>query len=205
MHFKASFFAAIFAVAFPPSGEAQELTADEIRALVDQRMGDLNPYQELLNDPDPARSMAAMQIMMESGDDTLVRMATEYGILSPNPTVKRAALESYLATQPILSIRFDGSAAEGQFAATVQSTWNGTVTPESVGYWRIGVGAFDEANKCFPESRGACFITVNSDGVFLTPYLMNGRATIGDDGTLAGSANLHRVSSAVPFTIQLID
>lgn len=43
--------------------------------MVDQQMSNLNPYQELLNNPDPARSLAAMKVMLESGDEALVRMA----------------------------------------------------------------------------------------------------------------------------------
>ena len=203
---RVSLFAALFAVSAPLAATAQELTPDDIRAMIDQRMSDLNPYQELLNDPDPARSMEAMRIMMESGDPGLVQMATEYGILSPNPTVKRAAFESFLATKPILSIRFDGTSAEGNFASTVQNHWNGTVTPEQIGYWRIGIGDFDPETQCFTETTyDNCFVTVNSDGVFLTPHRMNGRATVADDGTLTGSANLYNVTTPVAFTIQLID
>ena len=79
---------------------AQTLTPEEISALVDKRMKELNPYQNLLNDPDPDRSLAAMQIMMESGDPDLTRMALEFGLLSPNPSVKRIAFEAWLSTGP---------------------------------------------------------------------------------------------------------
>ncbi len=176
--------------------------------MINERINNLNPYQELLNSPDPARSLAAMQIMMESGDADLVRMATEYGLLSPNPTVKRIALEGFLATKPVLSIRFDGSkTSDKDFSNVVVRNWTGTVDADMVGYWRISVGEYLADSSCYANTYNTsdCFITVNSDGVFLTPRYMNGRATISPEGSLIGTANLSNVTDTVPFTIQLID
>ncbi|QPM90833.1 hypothetical protein PSAL_020750 [Pseudooceanicola algae] len=188
---------------------SQTLSPEEIAAMVDQKMRDMNPYQELLNNPDPARSLAAMEIMLGTGDESLVRMALEYGILSPNPTVKRVAFETYLQTGPIFSIRFDGSKVEdGDFPRIVRDLWNGTLDADMVGYWRIPVGQYYEVKRCYGvagDSEENCFVTVNSDGIFLTPYYMNGRAIVADDGSLSGTANLQNVHEPLPFTISLID
>jgi hypothetical protein len=190
------------------SAQAQSLSPEDIQKMVDQRMQNLNPYQELLNNPDPMRSLAAMQIMMESGDAELVRMATEFGLLSPNPTVKRTAFESFLATGPILSFRFDGSEVkDSDYARTIRGNWNGTLAPDKTGYWRIKVTQYLPEEQCFGNSSrpDRCFVTVNSDGVFLTPDRMNARATVGEDGRLNGTASLNDVDEPVPFTAQLID
>ena len=128
----------------------QSLTPDQIRGLIDERVNSLNPYAELLNDPDPARSLAALRIMMESGDDTLVQMALEFGLLSADPVVRRTAFESFLSTGPILSIRFDGSAHQdtGQFASWVTvSAWSGTVGPDHIAFWRVPIGDYSEQSR----------------------------------------------------------
>lgn len=197
--------AAIMAFAAPV--QAQSLSPDEIRRMVDERIDKLNPYQALLNDPDPARSLAAMQIMLESGDKELVRMALEFGILSPNPTVKRTAFEGWLTNAPILSIRFDGSGVKDkQFPNIVRSNWNGTING-TVGYWRIAVGNYLPEHKCYANTvrPDRCFITVNSDGIFLTADYLNARGTIAEDGQLTGSGSMYQVDEPVPFSIQLID
>lgn len=131
----------------------------------------------------------------------------QYGILSPNQTVKRVAFESYLQTSPILSIRFNGEdIKDSYFSSTIREHWNGTLDSDNVGYWRIPVGEYRQDEDCYAETLyNDCFITVNSDGVFLTPYSMNARAIISDEGLLTGSAILRSVDDPVPFTIRLID
>lgn len=195
---------------FGAAATAQSLSPEEIKAMIDQRVSALNPYQELLNDPDPARSLSAMQIMLESGDKDLTRMALEFGLLSPNPAVKRAAFESYLMSGPIISIRFDGSKVKDtDFDNRMRDDWNGNLTPERIGYWRIGVGEMLSDKKCHANTHrnftDSCFVTVNADGVFLTPHNMSGRGVIDDNGVLAGFATLTYVDEPVPFTIQLLD
>ena len=149
-----------------------------------------------------------MEIMLESGDDSLERMALEYGLLSPNPTVKRTALEGFLSTSPVLSIRFDGAKVkDSQYSSRIKRDWQGTLTSDATGYWRIAVGGYLDDKKCYANtfSPNDCFITVNSDGTFLTPRHMNGRGTVSDSGALVGQATLDDVDDVVPFSIQLID
>lgn len=185
---------------------AQSLSAADLQKLVDERIANINPYQSVLNDPDPERSRIAMQIMLESGDAALVRMALEFGILSPNPTVKRVALEAWLATGPILTFSFDTLKLQGNnVKESIRNNWNG-VLAENVGYWRIPVGPFLEEKKCFVQVGGeGCFITVNSDGVFLTPERMNARASVSETGVLEGVATVNGNSESVPISIRLID
>lgn len=200
--------AAAIALVLPTLAVAQALTPEEIAAMVDQRMKDFNPYQELLNNPDPARSLEAMRIMIDSGDEDLERMALEYGLLSPNATTKRAAFESLLERKPIFSVRFDGSGVDDtDFAWNMRNRYSGTLDTTSVGYWRLPVGDFNEQAQCFVDAHDTddCMITVNADGIFLTPDRMNARAQISDAGMLMGEASLAGVETAVPFSIRLLD
>jgi len=186
---------------------AQSLTPEEIAAMIDKKVSNLNPYQALLNDADPERGRLAMEIMLESGDPELMRMALEFGLLSPNPTVKRTAFEAWLKSGPILSVRFDGTnLKDAYFSRTVTGYWNGTQS-DGIGYWRIPVGPYLPEQKCFSNTTytSDCFITVNSDGVFLTPRAMNARAIITEAGALEGTGTLTNVGDAIPFSVQLID
>lgn len=187
---------------------AQSLTPEQLEALVDERVAAQNPFEELLNDPDPARSLAAMEIMLESGDPDLVRMALEFGLLSTNPTVKRTAVEAFLKTRPVLSLRFDGSAIEeDRYFKTRMTGKDATLTTEGVGYWRMQVGEWNPDNRCYMLMSGKdCFVTVNSDGIILqNEGYMTGRLVIGDAGSLEGSATLYQVSTPVPVTVRLLD
>jgi hypothetical protein len=186
---------------------AQSLTPEQIAAMVDQRVSDLNPYQALLNNPDPERSRLAMQVMLESGDAELVSMALEFGLLSPNPTVKRTAFEAWLSTSPILSIRFDGSEVkDNSYPAMIRDNWNGTLDG-TTGYWRVAVGGHLKESRCFANTfnKEKCFITVNGDGLFFTPNYLNARGLLQDDGSIAGVGNIRHVDDPVPFSIKILD
>ncbi|MEP4037537.1 hypothetical protein [Pseudophaeobacter sp.] len=198
---------ALLTVVVGTSAVSQSLTPEQIAAMVDQRVNDLNPYQALLNNPDPERSRLAMQVMLESGDAELARMALEFGLLSPNPNVKRTAFEGWLTGSPILSIRFDGAEVkDSSYPGIIKSNWNGTLDG-TTGYWRVAVGEHLKENRCFANTfnREKCFITVNGDGLFFTPNNMNGRGVLQDDGSIAGVAALHNVDEPVPFSIKILD
>jgi hypothetical protein len=199
--------AGALAIVLPIFATAQTLTPEEIAAMIDQRMSDLNPYQELLNDPDPARSLEAMRIMINSGDQDLQRMALEYGLLSPNAATKRAAFESLLTRKPIFSIRFDGTDITDSYFDRRMRDWNGTLDTDRIGYWRVPVGDFYEKGRCFAQvdDTDHCMVTINADGIFLTPYYMNARAEISNSGMLVGDASINGVPKPVPFSIRLLD
>ncbi|MDE4276815.1 hypothetical protein PXK58_21245 [Phaeobacter gallaeciensis] len=186
---------------------AQSLTPEQIAAMVDQKMNELNPYQSLLNDPDPERSRLAMQVMLESGDPELVRMALEFGLLSPSQTVKHAALKAWLGTRPVITMRFDGTAVrDGSYPKTITNSWSGSLDGK-IGYWRISVGDYLEEKHCFANTRSPedCFVTVNVDSIFFTPTYLNGRAIITDEGSLAGKGQMFNVDEQVPFSVKLLN
>lgn len=199
------FYVAALVAAVPLS--AQTLTPEQLRAMVDERVATQNPFEELLNDPDPARSLAAMEIMLESGDSTLTRMALEFGLLSTNPTVRRTAVEAYLKSKPVLSLRFDTSVTESRNLQGTIQRMSGTLSPEKIAYVRMQVGEYNTDNKCYMLMSGAdCFLTVNADGILLqNEGWVSGRVEIGEAGGLEGSALLWNVSESIPLTIQLLD
>lgn len=206
---RCTFYAIVAALSIVgTAAHAQDtLTADQLRAMVDERIAAQNPFEELLNDPDSERSIAAMEIMLESGNPTLTRMALEFGLLSTNPTVRRIAVEAYMRSKPVLTLAFDGSSLEDTRYFQSRMSGNGAMmTPDKIGYWRMKVGDYDPAQGCFlMENGSSCFVTVNSDGVIVqsTTY-MTGRLTIGDTGELSGSASLYQVDP-LPLTIKLLD
>ncbi|MBI6630811.1 hypothetical protein [Pontibaca salina] len=190
---------------------AQTPTPEEIAALVDQRVSALNPYGELLNDPDPERSLAAMQIMLESGNAELTRMALEFGLLSPNPVVRRAAVEAHLKSGPTLTLKFEGGDdPDPNFTSTVVGYYSGSTEPGNQGYWKIKVGEYSADDGCYlhVNARSGCFVTVNSDGVYFTHdqyKMLAARTDVTDEGLLKGFAKIYKVAEPVPLTVQLID
>lgn len=187
---------------------AQTLTPEQIEAMVNERVDAQNPYQALLNDPDPERSLAAMRIMLESGDAELARMALEFGLLSPNPTVRRTAVEAFLTTQPVLSLRFQGDLEWSNYATIVHRNYSGTTTPDGVGFWRMPVGPYSPKGRCFLRTNAreeTCLVTVNADGVFISASELTARLEVDEVGQLAGFGTLNAVSETPAISIRLLD
>lgn len=168
---------------------AQSLSAADIKAKVEAKVGGLNEYQVLLNDPDPVRSIAAMEVMLESGDSALVRMALDYGLFSPNPQVRYIALKAFFDSSPTLRMTMDGSKVEDQrYFTTSVSELDGTVGSGLIGFASMKVGKYDPERSCYQhETRNVCFVRLSETEVSISPWNNDWfKATLNDQGQLIG-------------------
>lgn len=184
---------------------AQTLSAADILAKVEEKVGGGNEYQVLLNDPDPARSMAAMEVMLESGDPKLVRLALDFGIYSPNPVVQRMALEGYFRAEPRLNVYFSGAEAqkEKQFRERIVDNLGGSIDSSGLGFTAILVGPFNAENQCYPYANDAneCLITLSDSGVVIFIERVRNPLKLNDTGELIGEGNLRFVDAPVSLRI----
>jgi len=168
---------------------AQTLSAADILAQVEEKVGGVNEYQALLNDPDPARSMAAMEVMLESGDPKLLRMALDFGLYSPNPLVQFTALKAFFDGKPLLRISIDGSGVKDQdyFLRSVRDL-DGTVDASKIGHSIHKIGEFDTVNSCYVQvGNSRCFLRLTETEVSVNPWGANWvRFVLNDQGALVG-------------------
>jgi hypothetical protein len=123
--------AVISLLASVASGQA--LSVEDLEAQIDAELSKGNEYVELLNDPDPARALKAMELMLDSGDEVLVNVALGYGIYSPDQNVRNLAIKSFLETSPRLEIQFDGKKADRADLEIVMNNRYG-LSPNEDGY-----------------------------------------------------------------------
>ena len=196
------FFLALFLAAQPVAAAAQSLSADDIRAMVDQRVASLDPYRALLEDPDETRAMAAMDIMMESGDADLRRMALEYGLYSPSPIVQRMALDAFFSSMPVLNVRSTMAAGgnESDFHG-LHRDYNGSVSSDGTGFFPLAVGARDETNRCFVDQRSRCLVRISETGVSISLWGDWWQLVIDGQGNLIGSGSERSVRMNVSIPI----
>lgn len=173
------------------SAAAQALSPAEIKAKVDEKAGSSNEYQALLNDPDPGRSMAAMEVMLESGDSKLQRIALDYGLFSPNRLVQYAALKAYFESRPVLRLYIDGAEVKDQdyFARSIGEL-SGTVDQNKRGFATMKVGEFDPKESCYRHNNNnSCFIRISETEVAINPWRNKWvQFTLNDQGELIGVA-----------------
>lgn len=174
--------------------KAQSISIDELKAQVDQAVGARGEYHDLLSDPDPARAMAAMELMMGSGDPTLMRMAVENGIFSSNPAVRATALKAFLTAKPTVSAFL----TIGEEFDDNQRTWvigqavriGGSVSPDNIAYFSLRVGDYDTEQDCYMNSdaRQGCLFRVNDQTVSFRIFDTWNALLLEETGELVGSA-----------------
>lgn len=201
------YFFALAGVCFAGAVSAQSLSPEEIARMLDDQASTPNPYAALLNDPDPKRSLGAMKIMMESGDQALVDLALEFGMLSSDPRVRREAVEYYMASEPFLYAEFDGSDVKDiHYPELIKSNLQGKIDSDKQGYVTFKIGAYDPAQRCFVHAgHEICAISFGTNGIFLSGANVNSKLDITEDGNLIGSATMYRVDELVPITIRLLE
>ncbi|MGD9918355.1 MAG: hypothetical protein AB7U46_10060 [Paenirhodobacter sp.] len=166
---------------------AQSLSPADILAKVEEKTKVTNGYQDLLNDPDPARSMAAMEVMLDSGDAKLQRMALEYGLYSPNPQVRYLALKAFFDGQPVLRMRIDGSKVKENFEYHIDSL-GGSIDSAKMGFLSMPVGEFIPDQSCYVRrDRNDCLVRISETEISIS--LLSGNwfpVTLNDQGQLVG-------------------
>ena len=185
------------------TSQAQAISAADIAAMVDERMGSVDEYAELLNDADPDRSLAAMQIMIGIDDAQISRMALQHGLTSTNPAVRRTALKAYFDTAPVLNIFIDGSSLDRERLTGSINQRSGTVDGSGTAFLSYKVGAFDEKEGCydFHSNANYCLVTLSESNVSVglwgrwTPLNLNA------EGSLVGMVQVDRITPSVPVTI----
>lgn len=190
---------------WPLAGFGQSISAADLRAMVDEKIGGLDEYAELLNDPDPERSLAAMTIMIGLDDPQINRMALQHGLTSTSPAVRRAALKAYFDTGPNLDIYIDGSSLDRDDLTTYISNRYGTVDENGIAYLTYKVGEFDKAENCydFQSAPNYCLIRLTEDSASIGLWQKWSPMKLTAEGVLSGFIQVDRITPAVPATIPI--
>lgn len=188
---------------------AQVLTPDEILAMVNEKVENSGPYAELLNDPDPARQLAAIEIMMGTKDAGLVAMAARAGFLSTHPDVRQKTLEEYLATGPAISINIDGSTTEDEDFEKYTREGGASLSADGLASVTYAVGSFDDERRCYlhtaPNDQ-RCFVQVSNGGIeaIAPKQYFSFQGKLSDDGSVVGSTSVYWVEGGFPSIINLL-
>lgn len=195
-----------------------QMTLEDLKAEVDSRSGNLAGFQELLDDPDPRRSLAAVEGMLNSGDRNLERMALTFALTNPDAAIRATALDHHFSKLPALAISFDASDLSEEemenFIAVLKST-DGSIGPNGIGSFNYQPAAYNEDKGCFPKASeerecamrlGKGFVSVYFQGSQVSGRWVNFYAD--ESGTLKGGANFDyagRNAGSVPMSIRLLN
>lgn len=192
----------------PGLAEGNLLSAEELAAVIDNRVSELAPYQALLNDPDPDRSRAAMEIMLASGDSALVQAAIQFGFQASDTTLQRMSAKAVLDTGVPLTIELSGVPEDeaANFSERVRGYHKAAVSPDGVAYVSIAIGEFDPDKGCYKtQGNSTCIASLNADGIFITHGQLDARLGFGVGGALSGAAAIPNVDTPLVAELRLTE
>lgn len=209
MRVRVGFLCLCLAAGWAPPASTQTSLKD-IVAGVDARSSELEQVDALLRDPDRNRRIAAMELLLKSGNPVFVARAREVGLFSADPELQRAALGAI----------FD---AGGPFKLVVDLTkspddknrikaWFGSRLSWDVdsgkGIYLFTTKPFDETMKCwsFGDSPN-CAFTIVGKSISIDGWPEGtGTFELGGDGNLAGYIRYTNGNNVpVPAVIPLVE
>lgn len=205
-------FAALLFACLPSFAMSQGLTPEQLRAQLDERSSSNSAFRDMLNDPDPARSRAAMELMIESNEPQLVRLAIDHGLLSATPEVRAYALRAFLDTRPTLLVQVTlPDDVPEKFEGHFRHVTDGTILSNGTATYRLNVGMFHAEKNCYLETgHDWCGIAITPDGVAMSTraHGNSGRwtytnLTFQDSGQLAGSTTVWDVPGGFTTSLTL--
>ncbi len=198
--------ALLSAVAALFTSAATGQTFEEVMSAAQGSVGDIEKYQQALQNPDQRLQYALVQQMLKLKDPALQRIAKEHALFSTNPVMREAAIKAILDSGATLRIQLAGTGE----------------TYEKIGDWVLKSGgtfinkrgellvkASDVVNDaCWGNEKHCVFRQVGTTLQF-NPYYpgnytnqINLTTNLGNDGVLRGTLT-HAGSEVVQVQIDL--
>jgi len=186
----------------PVACSAQSISIEDLQKQIDEEMTKGNPYGDLLNEPDPKRALAAMKVMMASGDPELVKIAADYGLYSANSAVRAEALKALLATKPRIDVYFSESGAQGDFKRAMADLFKSEPNAQGIVATTLVVGDYDASEDCYGLGRKDCALQIRPEAIRIDLYNRWTEITLTENASLVGNVYLGQASN-VPMRMQL--
>ena len=151
----------------------------------------LDAFRQRLNDDNPAKRRAAMEIMIKSDDPALVLMAKEAGLFSSDRALRSAALKAIFDSKPRLRAVLVSTDKESLQGVARFVAGNGGSYDDKGGTLSVQVGAYSDEAKCWLDSQGRrCFIALSGETVSIFGDSFSGSLAatlaLNDEGILKG-------------------
>lgn len=189
---------------------SQGVSFEDFEKSVNKRAGTVEKFRAVLDGDDPVRSVAAMEFMLKTGDPVLVKLAKDYGLFSPDETLRRVAIKSILDAGGPLRLIFDltkspnektrGQEMARYFSYTLSA---GNKTATGSYYFRKN----EKVKNCWliSDHRSGCSFSQIGSTLQFGWRSLTGSVILGSDGVLRGSAVYNTNSVSIPVEIPLTD
>jgi hypothetical protein len=180
---------------------AQKVDVDALISAIDERAGQYQKLTEILQGTDPARALAAFDVMLETGDETMREAAVSAAMSATDERLRARALWETLLRKDSITVTVDTDSLDEEARAALDS-WIGAVST-----WGI-TGRFPEtqclnlyrSNPCQPDyhlSVSGLKVDLRYSGSTYGSFALN------SEGVLAGQVTNVSSKAVYPATIQV--
>ncbi|BCH15557.1 hypothetical protein [Mesorhizobium sp. L-2-11] len=188
MFIRALFAAAIFAIGSQPAFSQDSLS--DIKEKLAGKTSELEEVDQLLAHADKNHRIAAMELLLRSGNPIFVKRAKETGLFSSDPEMQQAALNAVFDSGGPFRLVLDLSGKDDEEhlvkAWSNQLIWN----PEtSLAEFVFRTAPFDAKAQCwkFPENNTCAIYLSGTTASIRDWYNASGSFQLGGDGRLSGT------------------
>ncbi len=188
-----------------------QFSLDEIEANVGSLSDEMTRVDALLSDPDPNKRLAAMDMLIKSGNLDYAARAKEVGLFSSDKQMQRRALNAIFdnggpfRVDALLNVVADDKTWARSFIKTYDGSFRDN---DSIGSVIIYLGEFDKTAGCWPaRGQSYCSITPTGDQYVIRiggMLQLDGILSLGADGVLSGSG-IFREMETFPIRINLAE
>jgi hypothetical protein len=195
-----------------PSLVRAQMSLEDIKGQLEAGASELDEVDTLLADPDQNRRIAAMQLLLKSGNPLFERRAREAGLLSSDPDMRVAALKAVLEAGNPFKITLN----LGDLDEDLRQAWSQRLSGEGpfsdngrAVTLTFQIGGYNESLKCYPllANSNVCALVLAGSEIALpwTFYsTMNGLLRLDESGQLVGEVSYSR-GGTVSAVASLID
>jgi len=172
-------------LALPASAQQ---TAADILSQLDGVEAELRQLNDILTGPNEERALAAMRLMLASGDPALERMALRAGLSSTSGVARGVALEAYLSAMPtVVAFATAQSDNPDGFRNWIEGV--GSVSSDATGSFPIEVGPITEDGSCYGTRKYPrnCYVRIGGTEVSFLIGGSWGSARLNENGELVGA------------------
>ena len=188
------------------TGWAQAQSFEDVFSAAQGTVGDIEKYQQALQNPDVRLQYALVQQMLKLEDPALQRIAKEHALFSTNPVMREAAVKAILDSGATLRLQMEGTGETYEKIPDWVIKNGGTFVDKRGEILVTAEGAVNDA--CWGTERHCVFRQVGTTLQFNPFYpgnyknVINMTTSLGNDGVLRGTMS-HQNTEVVQVQIDL--
>lgn len=201
--------ASLIATMIPASAQQ---TLEEIKQQLSSKKSELDEVDALLAQEDKNLRIAAMELLLKSGNPSFVQRAKETGLFSSDLELQRAAVAAIFDAGGPFRLVADLTFApeeETKTKAWLSYVRGALTVDEKIGTFVFQTEPFDKSKKCWPFKEGRnCAFTLAGAAISLADWRgATGELTLSSEGILVGALRSTDFSNTIPFpiSVSLID